>query len=235
LAGDSRVRVLRNDGNPGFAKACNQGAAAGAAAWLAFVNPDCFVEPDSLARLLALMNADAGIGLAGADVVDAAGQREPAARRRDPTLRNTLRAATGDAGAMYLGPDAQHAVQDVDAVSGALMMLPRAAFERVGGFDAGYRLHAEDLDLCRRVREAGLRVVVANGVRVVHLKGTSSRARPLFVAWHKHRGLARYWRRFGAGTGAPGNTLAIVAVWLRFAALLPVLLLRSLQARGRST
>src|SRR5690606_10172299 len=90
------------------------------------------------------------------------------------------------------------ALQPVDAVSGALMLLPRALFERVGGFDAWYRLHAEDLDLCRRVREAGAIVAVANDIRVLHLRGVSSRARPLFVEWHKHRGLWRYFTKFEA-------------------------------------
>src|SRR3546814_14367483 len=52
-------------------------------------------------------------------------------------------------------PDDTHALQRVEAVSGALMLLPRALFDRIGGFDEGYRLHVEDLDLCRRARAAG--------------------------------------------------------------------------------
>ena len=94
--------------------------------------------------------------------------------------------------------DESQAVQRVDAVSGALMLLPRALFTRIGGFDAAYRLHAEDLDLCRRARAAGAVVAVANDVRVVHVRGVSSRARPLFVEWHKHRGFWRYFRKFEA-------------------------------------
>ena len=88
------------------------------------------------------------------------------------------------------------AVEPVDAVSGALMLLPRATFEAVGGFDEGYFLHCEDLDLCRRVRERGSVVVCANEIRVVHGKGGSSRSRPVFVAWHKHRGMWRWFTKF---------------------------------------
>jgi len=105
----------------------------------------------------------------------------------------------------------------VDAVSGALMVLPRRLFERIGGFDAGYRLHAEDLDLCRRAREAGAMVAVANDVRVLHLRGVSSRARPLFVEWHKHRGLWRYFRKFEAPRRGPFVRVAVFfAIVLRF-------------------
>ncbi|WP_267124974.1 glycosyltransferase family 2 protein, partial [Xanthomonas sacchari] len=50
---DARVRFIANPDNPGFATACNQGAAASDAPWLAFVNPDLMVEPDTLAQLRA--------------------------------------------------------------------------------------------------------------------------------------------------------------------------------------
>jgi len=90
-------------------------------------------------------------------------------------------------------------------------------FVSLGGFDGGYRLHAEDLDLCRRVREAGHTVLVANDVRVVHVRGVSSRTRPVFVEWHKHRGLWRYFRKFeGRSAGLLTRTMAFLAIWAHF-------------------
>jgi GT2 family glycosyltransferase len=113
--------------------------------------------------------------------------------------------------------DPAQPLQRVDAVSGALMMLPRALFARIGGFDAGYRLHAEDLDLCRRVRDAGAPVAVANDVVVLHVRGVSSRARPMFVEWHKHRGLWRYFRKFEAPRRDPVTRAAVwLAIFVRF-------------------
>jgi GT2 family glycosyltransferase len=107
--------------------------------------------------------------------------------------------------------DETRTLQAVDAVSGALMLVSRDLFERLGGFDAGYRLHAEDLDLCRRARQANALVAVANDVRVVHIRGVSSRSRPLFVEWHKHRGLWRYFRRFEAPRRGALTRLAVFA------------------------
>ena len=113
--------------------------------------------------------------------------------------------------------DAAQALQPVDAVSGALMVLPRTLFERSDGFDAGYRLHAEDLDLCRRVRASGAQVACANTVRVVHVRGVSSRPRPVFVEWHKHRGLWRYFCKFEAGQcGLLTRSAVFAMIWGRF-------------------
>ena len=222
--GDARVRFIANPDNPGFAVGCNQGVAAldggvGDVAWLAFVNPDCLVEPDSLSRLRALA-APLGDVLLGADLVDDDGTRDTAARRHDPDfaamLAAVLRGPTA-ASQLAVAPDDAQVLQPVEAVSGALMLMPRRLFARIGGFDEAYRLHAEDLDLCRRARAAGAAVAVANRVRVLHVRGVSSRSRPLFVEWHKHRGLWRYFGKFEATRrGASVRAGVFAAIWLRF-------------------
>ncbi len=233
---DPRLRFIANPDNPGFAVACNQGAAArfddgDASRWLAFVNPDCLVEPDTLSRLRTHAAATAtgkhGL-LLGADLVDEAGIRDVAARRRDPDFAAMLHDRSR--ARLDVPVDDTRIVQAVDAVSGALMLLPRALFERVGGFDAAYRLHAEDLDLCHRVREAGGRVAVANDVRVVHVRGVSSRSRPVFVEWHKHRGLWLYFNKFEAGRRHAFTRAAVfAAIWARF----PIAVLRAVARRAQ--
>jgi GT2 family glycosyltransferase len=195
-AADMRLHFVANPDNPGFAVACNQGARDSDAAWLAFVNPDCLVEPDSLQRLRAHGSQLDGNALLGVDLGDEDGVRDAAARRRDPDFAAMLRSPAN--ATLGLPMNGAQSLQQVDVVSGALLLLPRILFDRIGGFDEAYRLHAEDLDLCRRVRMTGAAVVVANDVRVLHLRGVSSRSRPLFVEWHKHRGLWRYFRKFEA-------------------------------------
>lgn len=214
-AADARVRFVANPDNPGFAVACNQGAADTDRPWLAFVNPDCLVGPDTLRRLREAAEDLGSAAIVGADQVDEAGVRDAASRRRDPDfaamVRSPSRAQLG------IPMDATQSLQVVDAISGALMLLPRDLFERLQGFDTGYRLHAEDLDLCRRARTLGATVAVANDVQVVHLRGVSSRARPLFVEWQKHRGLWRYFRKFEAPRrSAPMRALVFAMIWGRF-------------------
>ena len=212
---DPRVRFIANPDNPGFGTGCNQGTDDSDAPWLAFVNPDCLVEHDTLARLRAHAQGVPREALLGADLVDEAGVRDAAARRRDPDFAAMLRNA--DARRLDVAVDDAQTLQPVQAISGALMLLPRTLMQRIEGFDQGYRLHAEDLDLCRRAREAGAFVAVANDVRVVHVRGVSSRSRPVFVEWHKHRGLARYFRRFEAPRRGALVRLSVYAmIWARF-------------------
>ncbi|MBA2237164.1 MAG: glycosyltransferase family 2 protein [Lysobacter sp.] len=129
---------------------------------------------------------------------------------------------------MAIAPDDALELQPVQAISGALMLMPARLFERLRGFDEHYRLHAEDLDLCRRAQEAGALVAVANRVSVVHLRGVSSRGRPIFVEWHKHRGLWRYFCKFEAQRRSRAvRAVVFAAIWLRF----PVAAVRQLLAR----
>ncbi len=219
-ADDDRFRVLYNGANLGFGPAVNRGAALARGEHLLVLNPDCLLEPDTLPRLLDVLAADPRNGLVGAVVCDSDGAADPASRRRDPLLRRSLNTLTGrDAreaenprfeGINIPGPMPGGA-EEVEAVSGALMLLPRAVFESLHGFDENYFLHCEDLDLCRRVRDAGYRVILAGNVRVLHGKGGSSRHRPVFVSRHKHRGM---WRWFRLHDPAARNPLLAAAVWL---------------------
>ena len=220
---DPRLHFIGNPDNPGFGVACNDGARDSDADWLVFVNPDCLVEPDALARLLAHAEGVGRDALLGADLVDGQGVRDAAARRRDPDFLAMLtQPAARD---LSIPPDDALPLQPVDAVSGAVMLMPRRLFQAVGGFDPGYRLHAEDLDLCRRARATGALVAVANDVRILHVRGVSSRSRPLFVEWHKHRGLARYFGKFEAARRGVFVRLGVyAAIWSRF----PLAALRAL-------
>ena len=201
---DRRIVRLDLPGNPGFAVACNRGARASQSPWLLFLNPDCLVEPDTLERLGRSARANERLAIAGALLVDSQGRPDPASLRRDPLPARAIASALGldrfdaiDGVPIAIPAGASEPIQG-DAISGALMLVRRDAFNAARGFDEGYFLHAEDLDLCRRVRELGLEVWCDPGVRVVHVKGVSSRRRPLRVELAKHRGLLRYFDKFDA-------------------------------------
>ncbi|QNR97863.1 glycosyltransferase family 2 protein [Stenotrophomonas sp. 169] len=220
---DARVRFIANPDNPGFAAANNQGVADSCSPWLAFINPDVLVEPDTLARLCERGSA-LGDCLLGVEQVDEQGQPDEAVRRRDPDFLMMLR-SPGRGSKLAIARDASLAMQAVPALSGAVMLMPRALFDRIGGWDAGYRLHAEDLDLCRRVRDAGGVVAIANDLQVVHVRGVSSRSRPFFVEWHKHRGLWRYFKRFEAHQrSVPVRVAVWGAIWAHAVLQVPRLL-----------
>jgi GT2 family glycosyltransferase len=224
---DARVRIVRNDRNLGFGAGCNRAAAQARGDVLLILNPDCLLDAATIRQLRDVLANDKTIGIVGATIVDANGRYEPASRRRDPLLRRALATMSGLSrfaridGANVQEP-AHGAIEDVDAVSGALMMMRAELFRLVDGFDEGYFLHCEDLDLCRRVRDIGARVVCANGVRVVHGKGTSSKRRPVFVAMHKHRGMWRWFTKFDpAAQNALLRALVWLGLWSHFVLMMP--------------
>ncbi|WP_401747150.1 glycosyltransferase family 2 protein [Stenotrophomonas muris] len=224
---DPRVRFVGNPDNPGFAAANNQGVADSHSPWLAFINPDLMVEPDTLAELHSRAEA-LGDCLLGVEQVDEHGHADEAVRRRDPDFLRMLR-SPGKGSKLAVPREPHQTLQRVPALSGALLMMPRALFDRIGGWDAGYRLHAEDLDLCRRAREAGAVVAIANDLQVTHVRGVSSRSRPFFVEWHKHRGLWRYFQKFEARQRSlPVRAAVWAAIWAHALMLVPRLLRRSL-------
>jgi GT2 family glycosyltransferase len=233
---DGRVRVIYNHANLGFGPAANAGARQAQGAALLVLNPDCLLEHDTLARMLDVLRAHPDAGVVGAVTCDADGTPDPASRRRDPLLRRSLnemigRAKRETANASCEGVDVPgpipETVLEVENLSGALMLLPRAAFECLHGFDEGYFLHCEDLDLCRRARDAGYRVLLAGDVRVRHAKGGSSAHRPVFVSYHKHRGMWRWFRKFDPAARKPLTRVLVASgIAAHFLATVPLLALR---------
>jgi GT2 family glycosyltransferase len=242
-AGDARLRVVRNPANLGFGAGCNRGAEVARGDALLLLNPDCRIDADVVARLRAALGGQPPIGVLGATVCTPDGHPARGNRRRDPHVRRALASLSGLARfearwsalagvEMPAAPPPPSGVEDVEAVSGACMLLPRDAYRRLGGFDERYFLHAEDLDLCRRARAAGLRVAIARDVCVHHAQGSSGRHRPLFVARHKHRGMWRYFRTFDPAARNPFvSALVWLGIWTHFVLTAPLLVLRSVRDR----
>ena len=233
------VFMQRNRENIGFARAANQAAAdpvCGDADYLLILNPDCEFLPGALRTLVAALENCPEAGLAGPLVVDRHGQAMRGTLRRFPDPWRSLMQFSGlwrlgRRWPVFQGvePVAElpPGVTETEAVSGACMLLRRAAFERLGGLDPDYGLHCEDLDLMYRLREAGQVSLFVPAARVYHLQGLSSRSRPLWVHWQKHRGMQRFFCKFQAERYArPLRWAVVAAIWARFALTLPLALLR---------
>jgi hypothetical protein len=108
----------------------------------------------------------------------------------------------------------------VEAISGACMLLTREAVHDFGLMDEGYFLHCEDLDLCMRARQHGWQILFVPDAPIVHHKGGCSQGRPMFVEWHKHKGMVRFYQKhFRSQYPAGLMGIVVVGVWLRFAAV----------------
>lgn len=216
---DPRLRCLVNTDNLGFAQACNQGARLAHGSHLLFLNPDCFLPPAAINTLLNGFALVPGVAVIGAQLANADGSPQAASTRRTPTpqaaLAQLFRGASHGLDEVITRPAPGWC--EVEAVSGALMLLRRTDFDALGGFDTGYRLHCEDLDLCRRVLLAGRRIALCDALQVTHVKGTSSTTRPFWVEWQKHRGMLRYFRKFDAARSPLSLRLLVpTAIVLRY-------------------
>lgn len=232
-ANQQGIEILLNPVNLGFAPAVNSVARRLETDLVLILNPDCILEPETLFRLKSALENDARAALAGPAVRDETGQMQRATLRRFPDPWKSLMTASG---LWRLGKwlPAFHGVEvDVsqvsadaeicDAVSGACMLVRRSALEEVGFLDEEYTMHCEDLDLMFRLKEHGWHCLFVPQASCIHQQGLSSRSRPTWVHFQKHRGMARFFRKFQAdSTFLPLRWLVYVGIWLRFAILWPL-------------
>lgn len=202
------VTLVRNATNAGLSRAINQAAAETQADWLLVANPDTRPAPGSVAALLRTAQSDDRIGCVGPRLEDLAGDDYPTGRRFPSPAVGALHAALGPVwpgnpatrayyGAARGGPRAGSTA--VDWVSGSCMLFRRQAFDAVGGFDAGYFMYFEEVDICLRLRRAGWRVVLDRDALVVHREGGSTRFAPFRKVVNHHRSAYRFYCRYHAG------------------------------------
>jgi N-acetylglucosaminyl-diphospho-decaprenol L-rhamnosyltransferase len=230
------LEVVRNDQNVGFAAACNQGAAGSAAEYLLFLNPDTRLFPDTLATVTRFMESDAaaGVGICGAQVVDAHGN--PAIScARFPTLGVFLGKVTGLHRVMpgllpghHLTPDETRNSRVVDQVIGAFFFVRRELFTRLGGFDPRYFLYYEEVDFALRARRGGVRSYFLKEAMILHAENVSSDQVPAAQLYHSLRSRLlftyRHWPRWQA------NATVVLTLSLELAARL----VRAARRRSRS-
>lgn len=228
---DSRIQIIQNQENLGFAVACNIGARQTTGNYLFFLNPDCKVEEDSIAKLVTCLCDGPEIGMVGGLILNSDGSEQVGGRRAVPTpwrslvrvfrlscLSNRYPRLFSDFN-LHLQPLPDHPIE-VEAISGACMMVPRKAYEDVGGLDEGYFLHCEDLDWCMSFRKHGWKVKFVPDAKIAHFQGACSRSRRVFVEWYKHKGMMRFYQKHFRHQ-YPGVLMWFVAigVWLRFGLL----------------
>lgn len=244
FAGRDNVRIVENEGNPGFAPAVNKavrlaqegGDGNNEDGYLLILNPDCELREGALGHLVDALARDPSAVLAGPAVQGGSGELLRGTLRRFPDPWRSFLTVTGlwRLGHRLPGfrgveenPGAVTETRVAEAVSGACMLVRTSSFRAAGGMDEGYRLHCEDLDLMYRLSRSGGYCVYVPAARVFHRQGLSSASRPAWVHWQKHRGMQRFFSKFQARDhGFLVRALVTLGIWLRFAVTLPLALLR---------
>jgi len=200
-----RVQLIRNLANSGFAKANNQAAAAAHGEYLFFLNNDTEVTGEAIDTLLDYLEANPDAILVGPRLRGRDG-RPQISHRRKPTVATFLhRTWLGRWGGLFRGGYreyrrrtlAANVPTDVDVLMGAALMMRRADFDNLGGWDEDFAFGGEDMELCHRAWHKG-RVVYCPQAEIVHQGSVSTQANVAFATPRIAAGFVQYFRKTGA-------------------------------------
>lgn len=234
------VRLIANAENVGFTRGNNQGLAVARGRYVFFLNPDTEVVGDALVTMVTYLDAHPEVGALGPQLCYGDGSLQSSCRRF-PTFATALfestplawhwpanpwarryrmedrvsgikNQETGEKGRDEVTSDSSVPIgQDVDWVVGAALMVRREILAQVGGFDEGYFMYSEELDLCRRIKEAGWQMVYLPAAQIIHHEGKSSEqvvaARHIRFQTSK----VRYFRKFQGPIQAEALRVFILA------------------------
>lgn len=196
----SRLQVVRNRENAGFAKACNQGADATEADYLLFLNPDVRLSPDSLGAAVAAAEEpqDCRVGIVGIRQTDERGVTATTCSRH-PTPSMFIAKATGlsrvwplPGWSQYMTDFDHGTTRYVDQVMGSFFLVRSEVFRALEGFDERFFVYFEEVDFSVRAKKAGFHTLFVAGAVAIHVGGASSSTVPALRLCYSIRSRLRY-------------------------------------------
>ena len=175
--------IIEHGRNDGFAAANNIAIERSSGRYLLFLNPDTVVEPGSIGRMVAFLDGEGDVGALGCRLYHPVTGSAEYSARADPDLMpllwnllylDKLFPSSGLFGRYRMSHRPMDERREVDWVTGACMMARRRAVEAVGGFDGGFFMYCEDIDICRRIRASGWKIFYLPDAGVGHYRGRSS-------------------------------------------------------------
>lgn len=175
-----KVNFIENTGNNGFANGCNRAADAATGDTLLFLNPDTLMQPSAIKALLAVKTKHPAIGMLSCRQLDGKGRNQKAFGYFDSfwTTFGITRALVQKLFPSRF-PSARadlETLTECDWISGSVVMISRQHYDQLGGWDDGFWMYSEDMDLSKRCWDAGLNVAYEPNVTITHLHGGASRS-----------------------------------------------------------
>jgi len=175
------VRLVVNTTNRGYAGGNNDGIAAATGRYVLILNPDTQAVGDALSTLASYADAHPDVGVVAPQLLNADGSAQ-SSRRRFPTLMTALFESTwlqpiaprGVLHDYYVLDRADDETQEVDWAVGACLLVRRQVIQQVGALDEGFFMYSEEMDWCRRIQQAGWKIVYLPQAQVIHHMGKSS-------------------------------------------------------------
>jgi N-acetylglucosaminyl-diphospho-decaprenol L-rhamnosyltransferase len=169
------IACIINDDNRGFAVACNQGIAATSGEYILFLNPDSAVTSESIGKLVTFLDENSHVGMVAPRLLDSDGTVQPSVRKF-PRIWDSLAMFFQWKPREYTPVD----TTSIEQPMGACMLVRRSVLQKVGPFDEKFYLWFEEVDLCKRIKDAGFDIVYLPTAHIVHIGGRSFGQRGLF-------------------------------------------------------
>lgn len=166
------LKVIANEQNLGFAKANNQALKISNGKYIYFLNPDTELKQGALDAIIEFMESNTEVGLAGTRIENPDGSPQSSFEKHYPGQRHSRGELSGLKG-------------NIAWVLGASMIARHSVLKELGGFDEGFFLYGEDLDLCLSVRKADWKIGYIPNSVVVHWGGQSERNALPVEVWKK--------------------------------------------------
>jgi len=183
LAERTDAIVVEAGENLGFARGVNRGVSVARGEWILLLNPDAIVEEGTVDAIVGFASVHPEFGMYGGRTLTPAGGTDPSSCWGEMTLWSLFCFATGLSTAFKrsrlfdpesLGRWERDSVREVPVITGCLLLMSRANWDRLGGMDERYFLYGEDAEFSRRARRAGLRPVIVPNARMIHMVGGST-------------------------------------------------------------
>jgi N-acetylglucosaminyl-diphospho-decaprenol L-rhamnosyltransferase len=196
------VNLIPSAENLGFPRGNNLGIKESKGRYILLLNPDTVVLGDALPQMVRYLDRNLGVGGLGAQLLNP-DRTIQSSRRRFPTFWTAIFESTwlqdfAPASIMrryYVQDLPEDEPVDVDWVTGACLMVPRRVIDHVGLLDEAYFMYSEELDWCRRIKEAGWRIVYLPQARIIHYIGKSSEQAVTERHINFQRAKLRYFRK----------------------------------------
>jgi len=197
------VDLIHAGENLGFARANNLAMKKAVGSIFALVNSDVIVHPGCLEKLAAFLDQHSNVGLIGPRVTGGDGKLQKTCRRL-PTIWNTLcRVLAVDRvfphwqllSGFEMPPRYHDKCIEAEVLSGCFFVAKKKAVDEVGGLDERFFFYGEDIDWCKRFRDAGWKLMFIPEAKATHFGGASSSNAPLRFSIEIHRASLKYWQK----------------------------------------
>ncbi len=217
------VKLIETGENIGFARANNVALRRCRGKYILLINPDTFVQEDTIPTMIRFLEENPKVGMAGCKIINPDGTLEPACRRSFPTPWVAFTKLSGLSNIFprsrffarynltYLNEDESY---EVDAISGSFMMLRREVYEAVGGLDETYFMYGEDLDWCYRINQAGWSVFYTPKTKIIHYGGESTKRSSIDATAHFHEAMRLFVKK-NLKLGKQGTAFINLGIFLR--------------------